>query len=136
MEEVLFSSRERLNRADKKSVQILEDIQTSEWYRVLNGELVVYKRNKTNQLVAAKRYSLDEFYGAAKYLYENRDSEGALLYATETNTHVKIYEPAIYPGGEKKLSRSRGVVMEMSILRMMSVFETIFLLHYPTPDSS
>lgn len=127
MQELYVSARESLNEKDKNSVQILADIETSAWFRILNNELVTYQRNFDNQLVACDKYPKDQFINAALYLYENRDSEAAILYALESNTSVKIYGPN---GEGSSRSRARGVVLEMSVLKIMSVFETAFLINH------
>jgi hypothetical protein len=83
-----------LSEQDQKSVHILASIQDCYDFRCKNGKVCFYDLNQKGSRALKEEFSVEDFFKAVDYYYENRVSEIAVDHAMQKKDGVvNVYSP-------------------------------------------
>lgn len=113
-----------LPEQDQKSVQILRSIQDCYTFRQNNGVVCLYNLNQERHYALKEKFSVEDFFKAVDYYYENRVSEGEVdLAMTKPNGIVDVFSPHI-PNNPQ----DREVVVSIKNYMVPQILEFAYLL--------
>ena len=100
----LTKARELLSPRDQKSVEILNSLQDSDWFRKVDDDVQLYYRVQGGLKPSETKFPVDDFLNAVDYYYDNHDLEISVNEAMrKPDGVVKVYSPHVKGGGDRQV---------------------------------